>query len=86
VCLSANGRHVLSGNWDGTLGVWMLDWELDDKEPADWNDGARLYLEIFLSSRSPYAATLPPDRDLTEEDLTLALTRRGQPMWTEEDF
>ena len=35
---------------------------------------------------TPHVGTLPKDRDPTEEEITLALTRRGVPRWTEEDF
>jgi WD40 repeat protein len=85
-CLSADGRYALSGGDDITLKLWALDWELEDQEPADWDDGARSYLENFLTLHTPYAGTLPQDREPTEEEITLALTRRGRPTWTEEDF
>jgi WD40 repeat protein len=84
VCLSADGRFALSrGNG---LILWNLDWELEDRLPADWDEGARPYLENFLVLHTPYAATLPTDREPTEAEITLALTRRGTPTWTEEDF
>jgi hypothetical protein len=63
-----------------------LDWELEACDPADWDEGARLHLENFFSSHTPYAAALPQDRQPTEEEITLALTRRGKPTWSEEDF
>jgi predicted Zn finger-like uncharacterized protein len=104
VALSADGRYALSGSADRTLKLWILDWELEDNQPADWNEGARPYLEMFLSLHTPYAAQLPQDRKRTmkdivnsslarlfkagptEEDIAQALTRRGRPFWTEEDF
>jgi len=33
-----------------------------------------------------YAGALPQDRQPTAEEITLALTRRGQPQWNQEDF
>jgi WD40 repeat protein len=86
VFLSTDGSHVLSGSYNGMLKLWALDWELEDKEPADWDEGARPHLEIFLTLHTPYSATLPQDREPTEEEITLALTRRGVPSWTEDDF
>ena len=86
VCLSADGRYALSGSSDKTLKLWFLDWELEAQPPADWEEGARPYLEMFLASHIPYAATLPADGTPSDAEITLALTRRGQPVWTEADF
>jgi hypothetical protein len=66
--------------------LYDLDWELEDKLPADWDEGARPYLENFLVLHTPYAAALPTIREPEEEEIALALTRRGTPTWTEEDF
>jgi WD40 repeat protein/serine/threonine protein kinase len=84
VCFSADGRFALSGS--KTLILWNLDWELEDRQPADWDEGSQAYLENFLVLHTPYAATLPTDREPTKVEITLALTRRGIPTWTEEDF
>jgi WD40 repeat protein/serine/threonine protein kinase len=86
VCLSGDCRFVLVGSENRTLKLWFLDWELEDRQPTDWDEGARPFLETFLEQHTPYAATLPEDREPTEEEITLALTRRGTPTWTEEDF
>ena len=86
VCLSPDGRYLLSGSHDKTLKLWALDWELEDRSPADWDDGARPYLEVFLSAQTPYGASLPVGREPTQEEITLALTRRGKPVWNEVDF
>lgn len=37
----------------GPLRLWFLDWELDDREPADWDDAARPYLQNFLTLHTP---------------------------------
>jgi hypothetical protein len=68
------------------MSFWELDWELDTRKLADWDEGARPYLEIFLTLHTPYAASLPKARKPSEEEIRLALTRRGKPTWTEEDF
>ena len=60
--------------------------ELEEKEPADWDESARPHLENFLTLHTPYAGTLPQSREPTEEEIALALTRRGKPTWMEEDF
>jgi WD40 repeat protein len=103
VALSPDGRFALSVGADRLLKVWVLDWELADNEPADWDDGARPYLAVFLARHTPYAAELPPEpkrgvqglltRPLgrsrqagLDEALAQALTRRGRPVWSEEDF
>ena len=86
VAISPDGRFILSGSRDNTLQLWELDWELEARDPADWDEGARPYLENFLTLHTPYADSLPKYREPTEEGITLALTRKGKPSWTEDDF
>ncbi|MFH1113488.1 MAG: protein kinase [Pseudomonadota bacterium] len=86
VSISPDGRYVLSGHANGDVILWVLDWELEDRQPADWDDGAADYLQVFLDQHVPYAGEIPTDREPTEEEITLALTRRGKPVWTEDDF
>jgi len=86
VCLSRDGRWAVSGSDDRTLKLWELDWDYEAVEPADWDEGARPHLRNFLTLHTPYAAELPVGRVPSEEEITLALTRRGRPAWTEEDF
>ncbi|HTU90191.1 MAG TPA: protein kinase [Gemmataceae bacterium] len=98
VSFSADGRFALSGSADHTLRVWILDWELADIAPADWDEGARPYLEMFLSLHTPYAAPLSEGKRSrsplarlfqstpAEKEIAPALRRQGQPVWTENDF
>ena len=51
--ISADGRYALSGSEDNTIRLWFLDWELDDREPADWDAAARPYLQNFLTLHTP---------------------------------
>ena len=86
VCLSFDSRWALSGSGDETLMLWKLDWELESVEPPDRDEGARPYLETFLTLHTPYGGKLPEDRKPAEEEIRLALTRKGKPSWREEDF
>ena len=85
VCLSADGRHAFSVS-DLNITAWVLDWELEANESADWDEDARPYLDVFLRAHRPYVAKLPQDRQPTEVELTLALTRSGPPVWSETEF
>jgi hypothetical protein len=70
--ISRDSRHVLSGSFDGTLRLWFLDWDLTDREPADWDEAARPYVEVFLRLHTP-----PPSG---------LFRQRRAPSWTEQDF
>jgi WD40 repeat protein len=59
VALSPDGRCAISASADRLLKVWVLDWELEDNQPANWDEGARPYLEMFLARQTPYL-TPPP--------------------------
>ncbi|NEO25420.1 MAG: protein kinase, partial [Kamptonema sp. SIO4C4] len=61
IALSRDGRYAVTGSRDGQCKVWGLDWELAEQPQADWDEGARPYLETFLMLHTPYAATLPYD-------------------------
>jgi predicted Zn finger-like uncharacterized protein len=72
VCMSRDSRFFLSGSEDHTIKLWMLDWSLEDSRPANWHEGARPYLEVFLTLRTPLDAS--------------GLTRQGKPVVKEKDF
>ncbi len=74
VHLSPDGRHALSGSWDNKLRLWYLDWELEDREPADWDERARPYLETFVRCQ---ALTRKGRAVGTEKDLKRLLTTLG---------
>ncbi|MCV3215142.1 hypothetical protein OGM63_16755 [Plectonema radiosum NIES-515] len=93
LCLSPDWRFALSSKWiygqkldNYVARLLVLDWELENQPVVNWDEGARPYLENFLTLHTPYITTLPEDRDPSDKEITLALTRRGIPTWTEEDF
>jgi WD40 repeat protein len=79
--LSADGRYALSAAADGTLRLWLLDWELEPRLLADWDDGAQPYLELFLNLHTPWEFVTDWER-LTDEEPR----DPPQPSWTEQDF
>jgi WD40 repeat protein len=52
LALTPDGRFVLTASGDG-LRLWELDWELDARDAADWDDGAAPYLAAFLRRNGP---------------------------------
>ena len=66
--------------------MWFLDWELEDRQPADWDDAASRYLKQFLGMQTPFAAELSPTEQPAEEQIRLSLTRSGKPRVTKADF
>ncbi len=72
VVFSSDGRYAISGSGDSTISMWEFDWDYDFPAPADWDEGARPYLDIFLTLHTPYG----PD----------GISRVGRPQWSEADF
>ncbi|SHN47005.1 protein kinase domain-containing protein [Cryptosporangium aurantiacum] len=68
---SGDGRYALAGTSAG-LRRWEVDWELAVREPADWDEGARPFLSVFVTRQTP----------LVDGELR----RHGRPSWTEDDF
>ena len=77
---------MLSGETDGAVRLWHIDWELEAVDAIDWDEGARSYLETFLTLHTPYISSLPQDREPREEEIQHALTRSGHPSWNDEHF
>jgi hypothetical protein len=62
----------MSGSLDKTVRLWELDWEYEFPGWKDWDDGARLCLENFLTLHCAYA-----------ED---GISRIEKPEWNDEQF
>lgn len=84
--LSANSRWLALGFYGGQIRVWYLDWDIELPEPADWDEGARPFLNAFLQRQRPYGGDLPTDREPTDDEIRLALTKVGRPVWDDDDF
>lgn len=78
VDLTPDGRIGVSGGSDGSVQIWRLDWELIPRDPADWDEHARPWIDTFLSCHTPYVSLDPDHKD--------CLVRRGKPVWTDSDF
>lgn len=85
ISLSTDGQHVLFGG-SSTTEACFLEWELEENEPADWDEGARPYLDVFLRAHRRYAGQLPKGREPTDKEITHVLTRQDRPVWTDSDF
>jgi WD40 repeat protein len=72
IAISPDNHSIAYSCYGGDIHIWALDWDYDFPDPADWDEGARPYLDIFLTLHTPYG----PD----------GLSRVGKPQWTEEDF
>jgi WD40 repeat protein/serine/threonine protein kinase len=83
---SRQGHFFVSGDQDGNMRIWRLDWELEPKETSIWDDSATPYLRDFLSCHRPRSGALPQDRSPTGEELKAHFHRIGRPVWNETDF
>jgi len=72
VTISPDGGSALSGSFDGVSRLWKLVWDYEFLKPSDWDDGARPYLENFLTLHCPVAKD--------------GISRVGKPKWDDGDF
>jgi WD40 repeat protein/serine/threonine protein kinase len=84
--MSGDGCFIISGGKEGGLRVWTLDWDLEERLAAPWDEGARPCLERFLVGHTPPSVRLPLHRAPTQKELTAALARRGKATWTDADL
>jgi WD40 repeat protein len=94
VTFSPDMRFILSGSKDKTIRLWELVWDYEFPEISDWDEGARPYLEIFLTLHTPYAKKLSKKDKPSEQEIQFAISRCSRnwlgfyikPKWGKEDF
>lgn len=86
--MSWDSRFIASvaGGDEQRVRLWEVEWDVEERDAADWDQSAKPYLETFHKMGVPYAGPLAPDRPFSEEELEKALTRKGKPSYNEEDF
>lgn len=70
--ISVGGQYVLIVS-NELFQLWETIWDYEEKEKADWDDGATAYLKNFLVRHDSVKGNNP-------------LKRLGKPVWTEKDF
>jgi WD40 repeat protein len=86
LAICPDGGQVAIGCQDGTVQVWALDWALSMRPTQSWDDAAMPIAAAFLRRHRPPAGELPSDRPALDEELAVALARRGTASWTEDDL
>jgi hypothetical protein len=85
VCLSRDGRFILSGGADKNVRLWAIDWELEARPAAEWDEGARPYLDNFLALHCPHLTDSLPAGECLGWKLRRLLKRGRQPRFVEAD-
>jgi len=70
--LSPDDAFLVMVTHDGGLHRWVLDWELEEREPADWDEAAHPFLDRFLQAHTPRHPTTGK--------------QMGQIAWTDRDL
>jgi WD40 repeat protein len=76
---------AFSGGRNG-LKLWILDWELEEKQPSDWDEGARPFMEMFLRSHRYRYEKMMNESNKLERDTDKSTEFRSNYILTEEDF
>jgi len=83
--ISADANHIILFT-DQSCKIMRVDWDLENKAPTNYRDDIESFIKVFLSCHTPYKSKLPKDRKAFDDEIRLALTRKGKPLWTDEDF
>ena len=75
VAMSDDARTAISGDDSGVCLLWHIDWDLTTAASADWDEGALVYLQNFITLATPYISLDSKNSD--------CLIRKGQPVWSE---
>jgi WD40 repeat protein len=51
LALARDARFAVTGGADRFVRVWLLDWRLEERSPADWDEAARPLVEAFRARR-----------------------------------
>jgi hypothetical protein len=86
ICLSPDSRRAVTASDDKTIRLWELDWEFTLAQDVDLDERIRPHLIQFMICRMPYVGQPTETESITEKEITNALTRRGLPAWTNQDF
>lgn len=79
VDMTPDGHYLVASSYAGTI-VWELIWRLEPREPVEWDDSARPYLEILMNANAAWDGKLSTPVDMTQEEIRDSLRRQG-PSW-----
>jgi len=75
VSFSPDSRFARSASSDGTVRCWYLEWEIQLRQAADWDESARSYLEGFLARQTPVGGARAGRPEWSEADVQLLLSQ-----------
>jgi WD40 repeat protein len=80
VDMTPDGKYLVASSY-GETKVWELAWKLEPRDIAEWDEGARTYMEILLHANGAWDGKLGTPVDMTEQEKINTLRRQG-PSWT----
>ena len=86
VRFSADARYALSAGTDRSVRLWFLDWDLEPRTVAPWDDGARPWMIMFLNDHVPFSDATSSGTSVKAPVTQGYPQRQGTPVWTDADF